>query len=299
LPFLAVNPEFSNIGGRAASWSALARWDPNKQRLFAEAAAPWLGDPRRHVRFYADARSERWRFDREGADVPFRKIAAGAEFEFIPTSRLQWRTGFEASSQRFSAAVSTPNGAALSYRLAADYGVIRRPARRFSLTAGARADLGRLFGPEGGLFRRGEASLAAAWFPQARGSDYETRISLRGGAAAGALPVDEMYQVGVERDTGLWLRGHPGTIEGRKGSALIGRGYALANLEWFKRIHEGGLLSIHAGPFADIARVRDALGRHRQTLFTDPGVQLRIRVLNTAKIRLSYSRGDFYAALAP
>jgi hypothetical protein len=297
LPFLAVSPDLLNIAGRAVNVTTLARFDPKKRRLFSSVTAPLRGDPSRQWRAYADIRGERWNFLRGEEDVSFRKTAAGVELGFVPRSWFQWRTGFEIAARRFDGGVEAPNGSTLRHRLGMAASLVRIPARRISVNAGAEADLGRLFGAAGGMFTRAEASVEASWFPQARGSDYETRIRLSAGAAGGALPLDEMYYVGIERDTPLWLRGHAGTREGKKGSAPVGRRYGLLNVEWFKRIYDGGLVAFHAGPFTDIAGVRDVLGRHRGRAFVDPGVQVRVRVLEATGVRVSYSRGVVYALL--
>jgi len=296
LPFLAVNLDFWNLRRSAVNWTNLVRFDPNKRRLLSTVTAPLLGDPGRQIRLYVDTRRERWNIGAN--DVPFRKTAAGAAIEFLPHSRVRWSTGVEVASQRFDPGIASRNGSTLRYRLGAMASVLNMPERRLTVEAGGHTDLGRLFGREGGRYSRTEAVADTRWFPKARGSDYETRVQFRAGTASGALPLDEMFQVGVERDTSLWLRGHAGTADGRKGSGLIGRRYGLAHLECFKSIYDGGFLAVQAGPFTDVARVRDALGRGIEgTGFVDPGAQVRIRILGAAAVRLSYSRGVFYAAV--
>jgi hypothetical protein len=176
--------------------------------------------------------------------------------------------------------------------------VLQVSERRFTAEAGSGVDVGKLFGRDAGRFSRIDAYLTGHWFPQAAGSDYETRVEFRGGAAGGALPLDEHFQLGVERDTALWLRGHAGTRSGRKGSALIGRRYFLTTMECFKLVRDTGLFSIHAGPFVDVSRIRDVLGRYPgKTWFADPGAQIRVRVLGLVGARISYSRGVVYAAV--
>src|SRR5947208_15757638 len=75
------------------------------------------------------------------------------------------------------------------------------------------------------------------------------RAQVRAGAAAGKLSLDQLFQLGVERDNDLWLRGHPGTIDGRKGAAPLGRRYFLANWEMDKNVYANGLISVKLGPF--------------------------------------------------
>ena len=62
------------------------------------------------------------------------------------------------------------------------------------------------------------------WLPTARGDDYETLARVRAGKTFGDLPFDELFMLGLERDNDLWLRGHIGTRDGRKGSAPLGQG---------------------------------------------------------------------------
>ncbi len=65
------------------------------------------------------------------------------------------------------------------------------------------------------------------WLPTARGDDYETLVRVRAGKTFGDLPFDELFMLGLERDNDLWLRGHIGTRDGRKGSAPLGKDYFL------------------------------------------------------------------------
>jgi hypothetical protein len=48
--------------------------------------------------------------------------------------------------------------------------------------------------------------LKFGWLPKARGDDYEFLSKLRGGDNFCDVPLDWLFQVGVERDYDLWLR---------------------------------------------------------------------------------------------
>jgi len=150
---------------------------------------------------------------------------------------------------------------------------------------------------------RGE--LRSRWLPKARGDDYEFLSTLRSGRTFGDVPLDELYQLGVERDNDLWLRGHAGTVDGRKGGAPLGRRYVLMNSELNKTMYDGAFFRIQLGPFFDTGTIADPSGwfGSPKWLF-DAGVQARIRVIGSVSVVLSYGRdlregkGVFYGTSA-
>ena len=89
----------------------------------------------------------------------------------------------------------------------------------------------------------------------------------------------------------LWLRGHNATIDGKKGLAPLGRRYVLVNTEYDKTFYDGGFYRFQAGPFLDMGKITDPSG-----LFGDPrwlvdtGVQMKLRVLGSVSLVLSYGR---------
>lgn len=95
---------------------------------------------------------------------------------------------------------------------------------------------------------------------------------------------------GIERDNDLWLRGHAGTSDGRKGAAPLGRRYSLANWEVDKNIYGNGFFTVKLGPFVGGA-IADSSGLFgsRRWLW-DTGAQCKIRVLGTMTVVLSYGR---------
>ena len=96
--------------------------------------------------------------------------------------------------------------------------------------------------------------------------------------------------LGMERDNDLWMRGHVGTRDGRKGSAPLGRNYFLSNLEIDKRIYRNGLLSVKLSPFIDTGRITDPLpGLGSAGWLCDTGLQLKLRVLGVG-VTLVYGR---------
>jgi hypothetical protein len=134
-------------------------------------------------------------------------------------------------------------------------------------------------------------TLRAHWFPRASGDDYEMQTQVRAGGTAGKLSLDELFQLGLERDNDLWLRGQPGTIDGRKGAAPLGRRYFLANWEMDKNIYQGAFFNVKLGPFLDNGAVADSSGLFgSRSWLWDAGAQCKVRILGSVTVVLSYGR---------
>jgi hypothetical protein len=127
---------------------------------------------------------------------------------------------------------------------------------------------------------------------------------IRAGATAGKTTLDELFQLGVERDNNLWLRGQAGTLGGRKGAAPLGRRYFLANWELDKNIYQNGLFDVKLGPFLDNGSVADSsrlFGSQRWQW--DSGLQCKVRILGGITAVFSYGRnlrggrGVFYGTV--
>jgi hypothetical protein len=114
---------------------------------------------------------------------------------------------------------------------------------------------------------------------------------MRAGATVGDVPFDELFQLGVERDNDLWLRGHAGTTGGRKGAAPLGRRYFLANWETDKNVYSNGLITVKLGPFIDTGKISDSSGLFgsREWLW-DTGAQCKVRVLGSITVVFIYGR---------
>jgi hypothetical protein len=109
----------------------------------------------------------------------------------------------------------------------------------------------------------------------------------------------------LERDNDLWLRGHIGTRNGKKGNAPLGPAYFLINWDFDQTIHEGSFLKLKWGPFLDVGRVCDASGNFDSKKWLwDPGVQFKVRVLASLTAVFSYGkdlrtgRNAFYATVS-
>jgi len=174
------------------------------------------------------------------------------------------------------------------------------PERRFTLDGLAEVRAGRSYGSGLVAFTTLKGELKSRWLPEARGDDYEFLFRLRNGDTFGGVPLDQLFQLGVERDNDLWLRGHPGTLDGRKGRAPLGRRYLLFNTELYKNVYDGAFFHVQLGPFFGTGAIADPsefLGS--QKWLFDAGIQARIRVLGGVSVLLSYDRdlrsgGVFY-----
>ena len=142
------------------------------------------------------------------------------------------------------------------------------------------------------MFGTLRGSVTGQWFPRPKGDDYEMRAQLRAGDTLGQVPLDELFELGIERDDNdLWLRGHDATSGGRKGAAPLGRRFFLANWEIDKNVYGNGLFTVKLGPFFDNGTIADPSGLFgsRQWLW-DTGAQCKIRVLGTVTVLLIYGR---------
>jgi tetratricopeptide (TPR) repeat protein len=320
LPYATVYPELYNLGHDAVNLTSLARWDAQKRRLFAAVSSPVYGDPSLRLRLYADARNEHWNLSQtySGAvtpltDLNLRRVAAGAEFHSVVNGRWSWSAGAEAANRNFrnTNGATSPaqrpffnDGNSLAGWIGAQRTLLRVPERRFTLDSSAEAKAGREFATGLGPFATTRSSLVADWLPQAKGDDYEMRGQIRAGATAGKVSLDELFQLGVERDNDLWLRGHAGTTDGRKGAAPLGRRYFLANWELDKNIYENGLFTVKLGPFLDSGAIADSSGLFgSQRWQWDSGLQCKVRILGGVTAVFSFGfnlgggKGMFYGTV--
>ena len=307
LPYATVYPEFYNLRGDAVNLTSLARWDSEKRRVSLSLSLPLYGDPSLRLRFFADARNENWNLAQTflGAGTPLtdlnlRRAAAGAEVHAVVNGRWSWSAGAEVANRNFRNvnAVTSPSellfftgSTSLAAWLGAERALFRAPERRFLLDSAVQAKAGREFADGLGPFATLRGSLRADWFPRAKGDDYEMQARTRAGATAGKATLDELFELGIERDNDLWLRGHAGTLDGRKGAAPLGRRFFLANWEMDKNIYQNGFFTVKLGPFLDSGAIADSSGLFgsRHWLW-DTGAQCKVRLLGSLTVVLSYGR---------
>jgi tetratricopeptide (TPR) repeat protein len=305
-PYLTVYPAWYNIGRSATNVEGLLRWDSQKRRAWASLSTPMFDLPQWRGVLQLDARDENWAVlnsftgsSLELGSFDLERQAATAFISGIPSARLQWSAGAEFSHRTFhnvalgttlTPALLSP-GFALNAKGSVRTTVLNVPERRFTIVTGASSQLARMWPTQSNvagapkLFGKLEGTAKAHWFPQAEGDRYEAQQTLRAGKVFSNAPIDELYLVGMERDTDLWMRGHVGTHDGKKGSSPLANSFFLANSDFYRRIYGNGLISIKAGPLFDIARtIAPASGLPSGQWFFDTGVQAKLTVLGTSVV---------------
>jgi hypothetical protein len=229
-----------------------------------------------------------------------RRVAGGVELRSVMNGRWSWSTGSEIASRSFRNPPGISSSAerkffsdavSFAYWLRAERSLLRVPEHRLTIDTAAEGRIGRTYADNLGAFGTVRGTLDAHWLPRASDDDFEMRTRVRGGSTSGAVPFDELFQLGVERDNDLWLRGHAGTSGGRKGAAPLGRRYFLANWEMDKNIYNNGLFTVKLGPFLDSGSIADSSGLFgsREWLW-DTGAQCKVRVLGSVTVVLIYGR---------
>ena len=307
VPYSTIYPEFYNLGRDAVNLTSLARWDSEKRRISVSLSMPMYGDPGLRLRFYADVRNENWDLSKTflGAGTPptdlnMRRAVAGVEVRSVMNGRTSWSAGAEVANRNFRnlSGLTLPaertfftNATSVAGWLGIQQRLLSVPERRFTLDSSAVAKAGREFADSLGPFATFRGSLHADWLPRATGDDYELQAKIRAGATAGKATLDELFELGIERDNDLWLRGHAGTSDGRKGSAPLGRRFFLADWEMDKNLYQNGFFTVKLGPFLNSGAVADSSGLFgSQRWLWDTGAQCKLRVLGSLTVVLSYGR---------
>jgi tetratricopeptide (TPR) repeat protein len=291
--YQTVYPEYFNLAHSAINITSLFRWDVQKRRISAGLSGPLQGNPKYRYRFGLDLRNENWVLRPFGMSPVFgslnlRREVATAEVNSFESGRWNWSTGVELSHRDyrnvdFGTAI-TPQmlaaGAQLKVLAPTRYDLWRNPDRRLVVSSSASVQIARIWSQATPIYSKLQGSVLLGWLPKAKGDDYATHLQIRAGGAAGSIPFDELYVLGLERDNDLWLRGHVATRDGRKGSAPLGTHYFLSNFDVDKKMYSNGLLTMTLGPFLDSGTVSGSapeLGSHRY--LWDVGLQLKLRVL--------------------
>jgi hypothetical protein len=317
VPYGTVYPSYYNVRGDAINFDSLARWDSQKRRVSAGVSFPFLQQPAKRLRIFFDARNENWNLSRtfSGSTAPItdlnlKRFAGVAELHLVEGARWDLTAGFAVISREFRNVPATlprpavrffTDGKTADVWIGAHRSLLRVPERRFTLDGQAEVRAGRNYGSSLGAFASMNGGLKSRWLPKARGEDYEFLSRLRVGDTFGDVPLDQLFQLGVERDNDLWLRGHPGTLDGRKGRAPLGRRYLLLNFELYKTVYDSSFFRVQLGPFFDTGAIADpSLLFGSQKWLFDSGLQARVRVLGSVSVLLSYGRdlrggsGAFY-----
>jgi tetratricopeptide (TPR) repeat protein len=314
-----VYPSYFNLGRSAINIESLFRWDSQKLRARVAISGPLRNLPQHRWSLATDERDENWTIRRSFTgtspslgSLEMEREAASGSITSFHSADLTWSLGAELSHRSYRnvnyGSALTPNLATSSFQLKQTASMqdtlLDLPERRFSLTATASSEFGRLWSNPPRLFEKLQGSALAHWFPQAQGDRYEAMQQIRAGHTFGAAPFDELFMLGVERDNDLWLRGHIGTRDRQKGSAPLGYSYFLLNSDFYHRIYTNGLFTLQAGPLLDIGRVSAPTSglSTRQWLF-DTGVEAKLSVLGTSVV-ITYGRdlrtgaNAFYGTIA-
>ncbi|HEV2297979.1 MAG TPA: hypothetical protein VGR72_05635 [Candidatus Acidoferrales bacterium] len=306
LPYLTVRPELYNLGHAARNFDGLFRWDDNKRRAFASFSELLGGDPRWQLEMHADARNENWNLTQTffGAapllsDLNFERAEAGMKLRAAESGRWSWDAGLSYAYRRFrnlagvapAATQFFTSGGSVEYRGDVNYQLLYLPDYRVTVDSSATGSFGKNFARTLGAFGSTVGSVTLRWYPEARGDDYETTLRMRAGGATGHETVDQLFQLGIERENDLWLHGIAGTRGGRKGTAPMGREFLLWNLESNKSLYRNGLVAIQLGPLLDAGRIADSSGFFGSGGWLwDAGAALRVRVLASVGVIISYAR---------
>ncbi|HVU47589.1 MAG TPA: hypothetical protein VHD85_15770 [Terracidiphilus sp.] len=314
-----VYPSYFNLGRSAINIESLFRWDSQKLRARVAISGPLRNLPQHRWSLATDERDENWTIRRSFTgtspslgSLEMEREAASGSITSFHSADLTWSLGAELSHRSYRnvnyGSALTPNLATSSFQLKQTASMqdtlLDLPEHRFSLTATASSEFGRLWSNPPRLFEKLQGSALAHWFPQAQGDRYEAMQQIRAGHTFGAAPFDELFMLGVERDNDLWLRGHIGTRDRQKGSAPLGYSYFLSNSDFYHRIYTNGLFTLQAGPLLDIGRVSAPTSglSTRQWLF-DTGVEAKLSVLGTSVV-ITYGRdlrtgtNAFYGTIA-
>ncbi len=304
VPYQTVHPEYFNIKGTAWNSISLFRWDSQKRRLYTSLSGPAGSNPGLRFRVLLDARRENWNIASSlrsstswGTHFTMKTLEAGAEIQTFPGSRTRMRNGIFLSDRHFDVIPAGDpvsqalfgKGVALGYEIALDQSW-SIPEHRFDLSWGVQSRAAKILASPDGPFLRTSGAVQWQWLPRAVGNDYRISGRFGAGTTAGRAPFDELFSLGMDRDNDLYLRGHNGTPEGKKGSGPLGRGYVLMNLQMDKLVHSSGLWELSIGPFFDTGRTFDDTKLFGSPWLCDAGLQSRLTVLNRFTLSLSYGR---------
>ncbi|HEU0369117.1 MAG TPA: tetratricopeptide repeat protein [Candidatus Acidoferrum sp.] len=307
LPYETVYPSWTGIDGGAVNFDSLVRWDSEKRRIAANLEFPLFQQPARRVRVFFDQRNENWNLSNSlfggttaVSDLNLRRFSGGAELHAVESGWWDWTAGVQAVSREFrnmpsdlpsSATPFFTGGRSLDAHLRIHRCLLRIPERRFAVEGTGEVRGGRNYAAGLGAFGSVKGDVSARWLPKARSEDLEFVSQLRGGDTFGDVPLDLLYELGVERDNDLWMRGHDGTTDGRKGNAPLGRRYILWNSELNKNVYDSGYFRVQVGPFFDTGAIADPSGLFgSQKWLYDTGVQAKVRILGSVSVVLSYGR---------
>jgi tetratricopeptide (TPR) repeat protein len=294
IAYQTIYPEYFNIGGSAINITSLVRWDAQKRRIAAGISAPLHANPRWRYRVGFDLRNENWdirqSFTGPSPSLGFlnlRRETVFAAIDSFNSGGWGWSASAEFSHRDYRDVMQgsslTPalllQGAQLKQRSRIHYRALHVPEHRLTVNTEAISQIARIWSQPAHAFAKLEGTAQTHWLPRMQGDDYETTIDIRGGGTAGSLPFDELFELGMERDNDLWLRGHVGTRDGRKGSTPLGTRYFLINSSLDKNVYGNGLITFRLGPFLDTGKIAGVNALGSRSWQWDTGAQAKLHVL--------------------
>jgi hypothetical protein len=315
LPYQTVFFDLSNAGPHAITLHSMFRWDSDKRRAWIQFSGPVSLNPRLKYRLSADAREENWDLRRTYSARPggldgliLRKVEAGGELQYGVTNRLDWISGVSVATRGFRNADALDifkSGWSTHWENAFAYRLLDIPERRLRVDSRSALEVGRYWKGTPARTVRVDGRVDARWFPHSKGDDLVVAGRARGGKIFDAVRFDDLYILGIERDNDLWMRGHRGSIDGRKGAAPLGTEYALFQAEADRTMWRFPLVRIQLGPFLDIGRTGDPAGNFgSRGWMYDAGVQAKLRLLGSINWTFVYGRnlrdggGVFYTTVS-
>lgn len=297
LPYETIYPAWYNIDHEAVNVRSLLRFQTQTRRAWADVSGPWHQLADRRWRVDLDGRNENWAVRRTYAgtapvlgSLNLERAVVDADVTTYTSGRLWWTIGAEVSHSVYR---SVHNGSALDSSLVlpgyaagfvmqVDGKPLYMPEHRLAVTASAQSVTARIWANPARMYEKLQGDVQARWFPQAKGRRWELAQRVRAGGLLGATPFDELYELGVEQDNNLWMRGHLGTRDDRKGSAPLGTSYFLSNSDVYRRVYGNGLFNLDLGPLLDIGRMAaPTTGLSTNDWMFDLGAEARITVLGT------------------
>jgi tetratricopeptide (TPR) repeat protein len=314
LPYQAIHVDVNSIRQRAWNFESIWRWDPDKRRVAASLQAPFRLNPKLQLQAMLDIRDENWNLTTTyRGPQPFnslllRKYEVGGAFVTALTSKLEWTSGLSIAKRSFRGGLSEDlfqNSWSLQWPNRFHYALWELPERRARVDADVALTPGRVFAGSPSRFLITGGGLRASWAPGSSADSWRLAGRARAGHVFGSVPFDEYFILGMERDNDLWLRGHVGTHDGRKGSAPLGVQYGLLQMDVRRTVLRLPLLRMQAGPFYDAGIVGDPVHRFGSGGWMhDTGVQVTLKTAGGVGWTFVYGRdlregrGVFYTALS-
>jgi len=244
-PVSEHQPEVYNLRHQAINFVSTYRW-MRRSAAWKRSSLVRSGAIRNSAMvLIADLRSENWdiRDSFQGpapllASLNLRRESVGLNFASFESGRWRWSAGAELSHRDFRSVIPgvalTPSLLAKGYQLKQstrlDVTLWHLPERRVTIDGGLSRRQAGLWSQPSQSFEKLQGSAHFHWFPQAQGEDYELQHGSGPAKTFAMFPLTNSIWWAWSADNDLWMRGHIGTRDGRKGSAPLGRNFFVFQL---------------------------------------------------------------------